>query len=221
MFQYVIDTLTEKIKNEKVNLEEKKQEKESIEKKLNLIRTYNDLKKSIKVLKVDVGMYGAYMLLVGFLFLSLEVPGGLYLTLSYDGLVGCLALQKVCKLKNVKKAMRINCFKDIDKSIENQESMEELSKNLEKDIENKERVIHEYEEELKRVSIVDEFESNPLYNQPLYQADTKEEYELLRRKQAQEMMPFEEFLNEPVDYGNIHLQVSKMDRDKKVFVKKK
>ena len=35
------------------------------------------------------------------------------------------------------------------------------------------------------------------------------------------MMPFEEFLNESVDYGNVHLEVSEVDRSQKVFVKKK
>jgi len=221
MYQYAIHTLTEKIKNEKKIKEEKEQEQKSIETKLNQIRTYNNLKEKIKIHKTEVGLVGVVMLLVACLFPILVMPEGLYLIGFYEIMCGCFALRKIRKLRNCKKAIKINVFKGINELIENQESMEECSENLEKDIENRKRVIHEYEEELKNISIMDEFESNKLYNQPFYQADTKEEYELLRRKQDKEMMPFEEFLNEPVDYGNIHLEVSEMEQSKKVFVKGK
>ena len=221
MFQYLINTLTEKIKNEKVNLEEKEQEKENIENKLSLIETYNDLKEKIKIFRVRTGLGGGSMLLLGGLSLTLEMPVGMYLALYFVIMGGCLVFEKIHQLRDFKKAIRMNFFEGINKLIENQESMEERSQSLKKDIENRKRVIHGYEEELKRVSIMDEFERNQLYNQLLYQADTREEYELLRRKQEQEMMPFEEFLNESVDYGNVHLEVSEVDRSQKVFVKKK
>ncbi len=221
MFQYLINTLTEKIKNEKVNLEEKEQEKENIENKLSLIETYNDLKEKIKIFRVRTGLGGGSMLLLGGLSLTLEMPVGMYLALYFVIMGGCLVFEKIHQLRDFKKAIRMNFFEGINKLIENQESMEERSQSLKKDIENRKRVIHGYEEELKRVLIMDEFERNQLYNQLLYQADTKEEYELLRRKQEQEMMPFEEFLNESVDYGNVHLEVSEVDRSQKVFVKKK
>lgn len=221
MFQYLINTLTEKIKNEKVNLEEKEQEKENIENKLSLIETYNDLKEKIKIFRVRTGLGGGSMLLLGGLSLTLEMPVGMYLALYFVIMGGCLVFEKIHQLRDFKKAIRMNFFEGINKLIENQESMEERSQSLKEDIENRKRVIHGYEEELKRVLIMDEFERNQLYNQLLYQADTKEEYELLRRKQEQEMMPFEEFLNESVDYGNVHLEVSEVDRSQKVFVKKK
>ena len=191
MFQYLINTLTEKIKNEKVNLEEKEQEKENIENKLSLIETYNDLKEKIKIFRVRTGLGGGSMLLLGGLSLTLEMPVGMYLALYFVIMGGCLVFEKIHQLRDFKKAIRMNFFEGINKLIENQESMEERSQSLKKDIENRKRVIHGYEEELKRVSIMDEFERNQLYNQLLYQADTREEYELLRRKQEQEMMPFE------------------------------
>lgn len=47
----------------------------------------------------------------------------------------------------------------------------------------------------------------------------KEDYKKL--EQEQEMMPFEEFLNESIDYGNVQLEVSEVDRREKVFMKRK
>lgn len=221
IYQYAIHTLTEKIKNEKKIKEEKEQEQKSIETKLNQIRTYNNLKEKIKIHKTEIGLVGVVMLLVACLFPILVMPEGLYLIGFYEIMCGCFALGKIRKLRNCKKAIKINVFKGINELIENQESMEELSENLEKEIENREAVINEYEVELEKVSLLDEFQNKELYNQPFYQANTEEEYELLRRRQDKEMMPFEEFLNEPVDYGNIHLEVSEMDQSKKVFVKRK
>lgn len=52
---------------------------------------------------------------------------------------------------------------------------------------------------------------NDNYQKPLYQATIAEEYEFLMDEQKKAEAYLEEFLNEPIDYEKIHLEVNQID----------
>ena len=108
----------------------------------------------------------------------------------------------------------------MDELRENEESMKELYQRLEKEITNSQRLIDQYEQELGEIAIIEKFKNSNTMNQPFYQADTEEEYNQLLNTQVKTEMTLNEFLNERVNYENIHLEAQEVDFKTKCLIKK-
>lgn len=222
MFQYAKDFFKGKIEQEKNLKEQKEFEKHQLARKLDTITEYSYLKAQIIDTRIEIGMIFAAMCLGGWAFLSMALTTEMIgLTIIFESAVGAIFLPKtILKLSKSKKEYKKFSKKEVNELKENEENMKELYHKLEKEMTSSQNSIDQYEKELEKISVVEEFNDSGAMNQPLYQADTKEEYDLLTKKQEKAIMPFEEFLNEKVNYENIHLEVSEVDSKPKYLVRK-
>ncbi len=226
MFQYAKKFFTDKIKKEKELEFRAIQNRNDINIKMNRINKYNQLKKDIKDIKIEIAGIIALMIIITGLFLSFGLTSQVILLAAfYDAVVAAFFLPKKFRdLKKYKKEYNGISKEEINELKEKEESMRELSKTLENEINSRQDSINQYKDELGKISEmekVEEAKSKNTMNNAFYQADTEEEYhELLDRKEKCEMA-FDEFLNEKVDYEDVHLGVRKIENPVKCLVKKK
>lgn len=223
MFQYAKEVLKKKVKKEKEILEKKEHEKHKIGGKLSTIVEYDHIKKEIHDTKIEIAGIFLLAIVVGGLFLLAGTTVELIsLAIAYAlAAVAIFVPKRIRNLKKYKTQLGKNSQEEVDELRKNEERMKEDYKKLEQEMNHSQKSINQYEVELEEISVVERFQEKQHSNPLFYQADTKEEYNLLKKKQEQEMMPFEEFLNEPIDYGNVQLEVSEVDRREKVFMKRK
>lgn len=222
MFQYAKDFFKGKIEQEKNLKEQKEFEKHQLARKLDTITEYSYLKAQIIDTRIEIGMIFAAMLLAAWAFLSLVLTAGMIgFTMIFDCAIGAIfSPKRFHKLRKLKKEFKKVSKEEVNELIKNEENMKELYHKLEKEMTSSQNFIDQYKKELEKISVVEEFNDSGAMNQPLYQADTKEEYDLLTKKQEKSIMPFEEFLNEKVNYENVHLEVSEVDNKPKYLVRK-
>lgn len=222
MFQYAKDFFKGKIEQEKNLKEQKEFEKHQLARKLDTITEYSYLKAQIIDTRIGIGIIFFAMLLAAWAFLSMALTTEMIgLTIIFESAVGAIFLpKKILKLSKSKKEYKKFSKKEVNELKENEENMKELYHKLEKEMTSSQNSIDQYEKELEKISVVEEFNDSGAMNQPLYQADTKEEYDLLTKKQEKAIMPFEEFLNESVNYEDVHLEVREIGKKPKYLIRK-
>lgn len=222
MLQYAEDFFRERIEKEEELKKEKEHEKHSIAGKLNTITEYDYLKAEIRDAKIGISAKLFVMLIIGMLFLWCGITSEIIiLTAVYELGVAIVFLPKdLHKLIKRKKEFKQFSKEEVNKLKENEESMKELYEKLEKEITSSQSLIDQYKKELERISVVEEFNDSGAMNQPFYQADTKEEYDLLTKTQQEGTIPFEEFLNERVNYEDVHLGVREIGKKPKYLIRK-
>lgn len=222
MFQYAKDFFKGKIEQEKNLKEQKEFEKHQLARKLDTITEYSYLKAQIIDTRIEIGMIFAAMLLAAWAFLSLALTAGMIgFTMIFDCAIGAIFFPKrFHKLRKLKKEFKKVSKEEVNELIKNEENMKELYHKLEKEMTSSQNFIDQYKKELEKISVVEEFNDSGAMNQPLYQADTKEEYDLLTKKQEKSIMPFEEFLNESVNYEDVHLEVREIGKKPKYLIRK-
>jgi len=218
MFQYAKEIFTEEIKKDKKLKAQCEQEKNEIDEKRNKIKRYDTLKNRIKGIKQEIGFMAFLLLAIGGLFLLYDAA---ILAVVYGALGAALLLpSKFRKLTRCIKEYQQFSEEEIHELRESENSMIESLQRLESKIITIDKSISRYEQELAKVSVVEEFENAHSRELPLYQADTKEEYDELIDQHKKCRVAFEEFKDEKVDYSNAHLEVRCVDTDAKYLVKK-
>ncbi len=222
MFQYAEDFFRERIEKEEELKKEKEHEKHQLAGKLNIITEYDYYKKRIQDTKIGIGVMAITIVLVGGLFLLCGTTAELLILAVLFAMAGTgiFLPKEFRKLRKLKKEFKKFSKKEVNEFKENEENMKELYHKLEKEMTSIQNSIDQYKKELERISVVEEFYNSNDINQPLYQADTKEEYDLLTKTQQKGTTPFEEFLNESVNYEDVHLEVREIGKKPKYLIRK-
>jgi len=237
--------LEKKLDDEKRLQEKATHDMHDIRRRLSELEDYDYASKGIKRGKIFIAFIIAILLAEtgGILYVATTtgIPFiiGLGATVTVDGWIVKESKRVITNFIDgiqTRKVLSQN-LEEINETRENLESMKERCKKIESEIRNREELISEYEKAIEEIStreeliseyekaikefLTEEFQKKIQSNQLFYQADMKEEDCLLKREQAKEISPFEAFLNEPVNYGNIHLEVSAVEDNQRVFIKKK
>lgn len=207
MFQYAKEKLTKKLEEKNRIRLQKEQELKEIEEKLESICSYDDLKSNqaiYYIIGLSIGIIGLFNLItnVGEAFFV----GGLSL-----GDI-CPIIFSIIIIKNIRsnaKEIKVLKQQGVKRFIKEETKLRDKKLALEKECNNIQERIDKIVEVLENINF-----SEKSVSDPFFQADTEEEYgnykAIFETEEKGEQL-FQNYLDEKIDYENVHLNVDQID----------